>query len=122
MASAFASLETLQAGCHYRSDGLATEAESNILNFFGQWIYEAGQFKHVPWQKAPPCRGPNCHGDDDRPPTTTSSPNSTVKRISSMTVTIDWLSATPFDGLTGCIASSNLFPVSGYPHEYEYPP
>lgn len=127
--SAVATVDNLYAGCHY-GDGRSftgsiaddnPHGHARNFTFLGQWIYEAGEIKYVPWQGAPPCQGPNCHADDPRP-VTTGSPSQTVKRISPVTLTLPWQGAHRFDALDSCIASSNLFPISGYPHEYEYPP
>lgn len=127
--SALASLDGLYAGCHYGDGRSFTQSmdehnprgHARNFTFLGQWIYEGGEIKYVPWQGAPPCQGPNCHADDDLPQTTTSS-NSTVKRISPVTLGIAWQRANRFEAISSCIACSNLFPISGYPHEYEYPP
>lgn len=92
------------------------------FTFLGQWIYEGGEIKYVPWQGSPPCHGPNCRADDKRPLTTTGSPTQSVKRISTATLPLGWQQPNQFDALSSCLACSNLYPISGYPHEHEYPP
>lgn len=129
-ASALPSLSDLYAGCHYgdgRSFSSATDehnprGHARNFKFLGQWVYEGGEIKYVPWQGAPPCQGPNCHADDDHPLTSTIPASSTGKRISPVTLLADWQQANRFDALDSCIACSNLYPISGYPHEHEYPP
>lgn len=117
------------AGCHY-GDGRSFNASKENHNpreharnfkFMGQWIYEGGEIKYVPLQGALPCHGPNCHADENVPETGVVPPT-TVKRIPPVTFAITQQLSAHADLVACHLGSNTLRPLSGYPHEHEYPP
>lgn len=118
-----------RAGCHYgdgrsfltSSEPLSPNAHVRNFRFLGQWIYEAGEVKYVPWQGSPPCHGPECQAKRQAQPET-GSPVSDTQRLP----LVAWnCSATAIACSTICslgLPSDSLAPFAGYPHEYEYPP
>jgi hypothetical protein len=135
VATVLAGQVDLQAGCHYgrtksnRGTGFYEQQAQSAhprqhareFTFLGQWIYEGGEIKYVPWQSEPLCHGPNCEADDEQAPIT-GAPSNIQLRISLDTLPTAELPAARPDGIFLCLASSSLFPLAGYPHEHEYPP
>jgi hypothetical protein len=117
------------AGCHYgdgRSFQSALQSDNprehaRNFQFLGQWIYEAGEIKYVPWQGAPPCQGPNCHADDPLPQST-SAPAPDSSRMPTVIFGMSLHEPVAADDGQRYLVSSELSPLKGYPHEHEYPP
>jgi hypothetical protein len=124
--------ESLRAGCHYSNSSRAARALGSSeqqsasghvrhIHFLGQWIYEAGEIKYVPWQGSPPCQGNNCQANDDSPVTSSLPPYRNARTVSSaVSDSVRLLDV-------GCrvtlvIEAQRLRAFAGYPHEFEYPP
>jgi hypothetical protein len=116
--------QQLQAGCRYGDhvSGMigANANHADPFGFLGQWIYEGGMIKHVPWRGMPPCHGANCQADDRMPATT--APASVSVRHTPVPLVFSPTGLAPFPSNVEWVAIANLKPNSGYPHEHEYPP
>jgi hypothetical protein len=72
-----------EAGCHYGTSSYVQFEMSPALpsghvrhfRFMGQWIYESGTIKYVPWERSLPCDGPLCRQSDDQPPRQMATPS-----------------------------------------------
>ena len=121
---ALLSSSSLHAGCHYGhgsdNSGSFDEATERNFHFLGQWIYEGGEIKYVPWQGQAPCDGPNCRAKEQ--PVTTSLPLNVSVRNCSLLSVASRLPLDESDSVAAFIALDDLRSFSGYPHEHEYPP
>ncbi len=117
------------AGCHY-GDGRSFDQKKNLENpreharnfsFLGQWVYERGDMKYVPWQGAAPCHGPHCQADEPLPASTLT-PTSTVTRI--LSIILLPVKANPIhcDASAGWLCHEDCAPLPGFAFEHEHPP
>ena len=128
------------AGCHYGPAGRAQthrfnsssqsalfdsqspQGHARDFQFLGQWIYEAGEIKYVPWQSSSPCKGPNCRVDKDPDQPSTNVPSQRVVRpllLDFVVVKQSWHDPSL---LVGFVIAIDVSGFKGYPHEHEYPP
>ena len=131
-AIALLNAESLRAGCHYRSlnrgdrflgysEQRDTATHVPSIRFLGQWVYEGGDIKYVPWQGAPPCHGPDCQANDDSPVTSSLPPYRSLRNLPSpMAASAPLLNL--YSTATVHLETESLRAFAGYPHEFEYPP
>lgn len=119
----------LLAGCHY-GDGRTFQQMKHSDNpreharnfsFLGQWVYERGEIKYVPWQGNSPCHGPNCHADKPLPASTLT-PVSSVTRLPSVILVILKSNSYLSDGRAGWLCHDDCTPLAGFVFEHEHPP
>ncbi len=119
----------LMAGCHYgdgRSVHHAKQSDNprehaRNFSFLGQWVYERGEIKYVPWQGSGLCDGPNCQAEKPRP-VSTGAPANSLQRLPVVVVTSSKSSAFSFDGHGDWLCQEDCAPLSGFVFEHEHPP
>lgn len=119
----------LMAGCHYgdgRSSNQMKQSDNprehaRNFSFLGQWVYERGQIKYVPWQGSGPCNGPNCQAEKPLP-VSTGAPASTVHRLPIVILTSTKSNPLSFDARAGWLCDEDCAPLSGFEFEHEHPP
>lgn len=140
IAGGFVDSSALHAGCRYSGSGHASmhrgagdatalqfesgHAKRNApaLHSRGKWVYEAGEFRFLPWQSSKPCRGPDCGANDENDaPWTDASPQRSLRlpQLSLDSGIEHWHD--PFAPI-GVIDLFDACALAGFPLEREYPP
>ena len=119
----------LMAGCHYgdgRSFGQVKHSDNprehaRNFSFLGQWVYERGEIKYVPWQGNPPCHGPHCRAEKPLP-VSTGAPVSSVHRLPSVILLSVKSNSFSADVFSDWLSHEDRSPRPGFAFEHEHPP
>ncbi len=87
----------------------------------GQWVYERGEMKYVPWQGEAPCHGPNCRTDNPRP-VSTSSPANLVQRVPVVVLPPEKPSSFASETRVEWLMHEDCEPLAGFLFEQLRPP
>lgn len=116
------------AGCHY-SDGRSfahkhsdnPREHARNFRFLGQWVYEKGEIKYVPWRAAQPCQGPHCRSEKPAP-VTALVPSNSLQRLPTVLLIVVKASPFCFDSQTDWSGDEDREPLAGFAQELEHPP
>ncbi len=117
------------AGCHFsdgRSFAQAKHSENprehaRNFRFLGQWVYEQGEIRYVPWRAGQACDGPNCHSEKPEP-VSTIAPLSSVHRLPTVVLLISGSHNFGFESQVEWLCHDDGEPLCGFAFELEHPP